>query len=51
METIILYNQKVELNEDDIRDYIAYYYYPEDIFSIDQLKAWAEENNYMLKED
>ena len=38
-------------NDDEIKKYIVNIYYPEDIFSADELETWALENGFIKEED
>ena len=41
----------VIIDDEDIISYIENNYYPEDVFDMDKLSAWAEENGYIKEED
>jgi hypothetical protein len=38
----------IVIDNEEIFDYINDYFYPEDVFSEEKLKIWAEENGYIL---
>ena len=44
-------NDCVSVNEDDIKEYIARNYDPDDIFPRHILDTWAEENGYKKVEN
>ena len=46
-----LYDVKIDIDDDEIKDYIAGGYYPADIFPADEPEAWALENGFIREED
>lgn len=38
----------IVIDNEEIFDYINGYFYPEDVFSEEKLRVWAEENGYIL---
>lgn len=40
----------VIIDDIDIIEYIKENYYPEDVFDVDKLSVWAEENEYIKKD-
>lgn len=43
--------RSVELYDDDLLREVQRDFYPEDVFSVDQLDRWAEENGYVKEEE
>lgn len=41
----------VIIDDRDIIEYIKENYYPEDVFDVDKLSVWAEENEYIKKDE
>jgi len=41
------YVEKLIIDADDVKEKIRNDYYPEDVFTDEQLSTWAEENGYI----
>ena len=42
---------RVNINDDDIKKYIEANYYPEDIYTAENLNEWAVDNDYVKVKD
>jgi hypothetical protein len=41
----------IDIDEDVILEEVKKNFYPEDVFSVEQLDRWAEENGYVKEEE
>jgi len=47
----MIYQTDVEVDDDEIRDYVGKNMYPEDVFDDDQLRTWALDNGFIEEDD
>lgn len=45
------YNTYIDVDDDEIRDYVGRNMRPEDVFDDDQLRAWALDNGFIEEDD